>query len=52
MTFQEDYLTNAIDDGTTDNFLHDLIRESAIRLENNEEYSIFKEELKKKLNIK
>jgi hypothetical protein len=50
--YWEDYLTNAIDDGTTDDFFHDLIRESAIRLERTEEYSIFKDELLKKLKLK
>ncbi|KAL7022143.1 hypothetical protein ACKWTF_012150 [Chironomus riparius] len=50
--YWEDYLTRAIDDGTTDDFFHDLIRESSIRLENSAEYSIFKDELKKKLSLK
>ena len=49
--YWEDYLTKAIDDGTTDDFFHDLIRESAIRLENNEEYTLFKDELMKKLKL-
>jgi len=50
--YWEDYLTNAIDDGTTDDFFHDLIRESGVRLERTDEYSIFKDELIKKLNLK
>ncbi|XP_070503528.1 uncharacterized protein [Chironomus tepperi] len=50
--YWEDNLTKAIDDGTTDDYFHDLIRESGIRLENSKEYSMFKEELKKKLKLK
>jgi hypothetical protein len=47
--FQEDRLTNAIDDGTTNSFFDDLMRESAIRLENDPQYVAFKEELRNKL---
>lgn len=49
--YWENQLSTAVDEGTTEAFLQDLMRESAIRLENLEEYAIFKDELKKKLKI-
>ncbi|KAG5670111.1 hypothetical protein PVAND_000394 [Polypedilum vanderplanki] len=45
----EERLTQAIENGITNDFFHDLMRESAIRLENDSQFVAFKEELKKKL---
>ncbi|KAG5670112.1 hypothetical protein PVAND_000395 [Polypedilum vanderplanki] len=45
----EDRLIQAIEDGTTDDFFHDLMRESGIRLENDPIFSAFKQELQNKL---
>lgn len=44
-------LTSAIEDGTTDDYFHDLMRECAIRLENTDDFPLFKEELRKKLKL-
>lgn len=50
-SYWEDYLVRAIEDGITDDFFHDIMRDSGTRLENSDEYPLFKEELKKKLRI-
>lgn len=45
-------LTKAIDEGTeeaTNNFLHDVMRECATRLENTDDFPLLKKELLKKL---
>lgn len=48
--FYNDKLVNAIDDGTTDDVLYDIMEECSKNLENTREYALFKEELIKKLN--
>jgi hypothetical protein len=47
--FWNDKLVNAIDDGTTDDCLWDIMEECSKNLENTKEYALFKEELRKKL---
>lgn len=48
----EDRLSDAIDEDTTSDFLNELMSECARRLGEEPEYQMFKDELKKKLNIK
>lgn len=45
----EEKLSASIDDGTTDDFFQDLMRESSIRIEDCPEFPMFKKELKLKL---
>lgn len=47
----EDRLSSAIDDGTTDDFLNELMFECSRRMGLEPEYQMFKNELKKKLRI-
>jgi hypothetical protein len=47
--FQEERFSDAIDNETTKDFLHEVMRECAIRLENEPDYPLLKDELRKKL---
>jgi hypothetical protein len=45
----EEKLSQAIDDGSTDDFLNELMFECTVRLGQEPEYEMFKQEMKKKL---
>lgn len=42
-------LSDAIENETSSDFFHDLMRECAVRLENTPDYPLLKDELRKKL---